>query len=413
MSERTLQDGIFYERGERPGSAFGILFLRAGAEATAGAVGAVLADLWALWAGLAEGQVPGLDDLAVPTGNLTTLVGYGVKLFELPGAHRPFPQGLGDPFRFRSPLPRGGGPLLRGSGLRYGPGVSTNPATEEVAVQLVADTELAVHRAVVEAARLLRGRRDPATGEAPMEIAAFYRGAQRDDARSWIGFHDGISNLRSGNERAGVITIGPEVAPDPRDAWTVGGTYLSYLRLIIDLAQWDDLDQPTQERLVGRDKRTGAALVSLGPDGEPVRQPGCPVAGTTTVADPGNEAFREPPPVSDPGLRTAHVQRANQHRGAPSEPGSLRIYRQGYEFLDAAGPAIAVGLNFISFSDTLERVTRVLTQPGWLGGANFGGGGPGPPDPDLLYVQAAAVFLVPKRAADGALPGAEIFGQPS
>lgn len=54
-------------------------------------------------------------------------------------------------------------------------------------------------------------------------------------------------------------------------------------------------------------------------------------------------------------------------------------------------------------------MTRVLTQPDWLGGVNFGGGVGDLADPELLHVQAAGVFLVPRRAPDGSLPGAELF----
>src|SRR5687767_13718882 len=98
--ERSLQDGIFYDHGERPGAAFGMLFLRAGDGAAATDVGSVLAELWALWQGLARGAVPGLDGITVPPGNLTALVGFGVKLFELPGAATPVPLGLGPSCRF-------------------------------------------------------------------------------------------------------------------------------------------------------------------------------------------------------------------------------------------------------------------------------------------------------------------------
>ncbi|HSK26944.1 MAG TPA: hypothetical protein VK894_08555, partial [Jiangellales bacterium] len=389
---RTLQDGIYYDHGERPGAAFGIAFLRAGAEATAADVGTLLHRLWDLWQGLGRGEVPGLPDATVPPGGLTTLVGYGVKVYDLPGAGHPVPQGQGEAARFRSPLPQGGGPLLRGAGLRYAPDVTANAATEDVVVQWVADTELAVHRALVETAREITRARDAATGEAPLELAAFYRGSGRDDGRSWIGFHDGVSNLRSGAERAGVVTIEPDNAPLPADAWTVGGTYLAFIRLSVDLDVWDGIDRRTQELLVGRDKVTGSPLVAVGPDGTPEPHAGCPVAGTETVLDPGNETFREPPPVTDPALLASHVQRANQHREPATAPNSLRVYRQGYEYLETSGTSVSVGLNFVSFQDSLSRLLRSLTQPGWLGGTNFGGTPPA--SPELLGVRAAAVFLV-------------------
>jgi hypothetical protein len=263
---------------------------------------AVLDDLWSMYHGLTVGEVDDLPGHPVDPGELTALVAYGVKVFSLPGAARPVPEGLGDQFRFRSPLANGGGPLLRGSGLRYADTVAQNPATEEVAVQLVARTELAVHRAVVETWRVLQRHCDPSTGAGPLQIASFFRGFQRDDGRSWIGFHDGVSNLLAGEDRAGALTVEPENAPVAAEAWTVGGSYLVFLRLAVDLAVWDAIDVPTQELLVGRTKLSGAPLVSMTADG-PVPAPGCPVAGTRTVFERGNEAFREPPTVDDPLLR--------------------------------------------------------------------------------------------------------------
>jgi len=59
-------------------------------------------------------------------------------------------------------LPTGGGPLLIGSGLRYGDDVKINPATEEIAVQFIAETQLAVNRAVVETWKALQEMIDPA-----------------------------------------------------------------------------------------------------------------------------------------------------------------------------------------------------------------------------------------------------------
>ena len=335
------------------------------------------------------------------------LVGYGPKVFELEGARRSLPEHLSDTFRFRSPLPAGGGPLLRGGGLHYGPGVTQNPATEEVAVQLIARTELAVHRAVVETWRLLRRHVDPATGTSALQITAFYRGFQRDDGRSWIGFHDGISNLRSGRDRADVLRIKPENAPQQADSWTIGGSYLVFLRLAVDLAVWDQVDLARQEAFVGRAKLTGAPLADMvGDQGVPIT--GCPVAGTTSIRDKGNELFREPPSVTHPRLRASHVQRANQHSPPNVDPSSLRIFRQGFEFLEMVNGEPVPGLNFVSFQDTPQRVIRMLTQKSWLGDTNFGGEEDA--SPELLSVHAGGVYLAPPRRDDGGLPGSDLFG---
>ncbi|MEJ8645450.1 hypothetical protein WKI68_37965 [Streptomyces sp. MS1.HAVA.3] len=102
---------------------------------------------------------------------------------------------------------------------------------------------------MVELWKLLSGGRDRDTGSGTLEIAGIQTGFQRDDRRSWIGFHDGVSNLAS-HEREGVISIGESEAG--QDSWTVGGTYLVFLRLAVDLTQWHHLPRAEQELLVGR-----------------------------------------------------------------------------------------------------------------------------------------------------------------
>ncbi len=65
-----------------------------------------------------------------------------------------------------------------------------------------------------------------------MEITSFFDGFSRRDRRSWVGFHDGISNLEKGQVRKDVIAIKPDAVA--ADAWTVGGSYLAFLRLPVD-----------------------------------------------------------------------------------------------------------------------------------------------------------------------------------
>ena len=238
--------------------------------------------------------------------------------------------------RFRSPEPGGGGLVLTGSGLRYAKDVAKNPATEDVAIQFIANTQLAVNRAIVETWDLLATHQPVEPGvAAAVQLGAFYLGFQRDDSRSWIDFHDGISNLRS-EERGSVIEIKP--AGDPAHSWADGGTYLTFIRTEVDLATWRLIPRTAQERLVGRDKLTGAPLDRVTGRGN-VAVAGCPVAGTSQVIDKGNEAFREPGTVTNPTILASHVQRANHHVPNPADPNSLRVYRQGYEFLEASSTA--------------------------------------------------------------------------
>ncbi|MEU0741505.1 hypothetical protein [Streptomyces sp. NPDC006134] len=407
----VLQEGIHHGPGMSPPGHMALVFLRVDPAADAPVVDGVLRKAAAMLRALAAGTVPELPGHPVPGGNLTFLLGFGPKAFGIPKARRPAPEALAPRFRFRSPRPTGGGPLLVGSGLSYAADVTRNDATEEFCLQFTADTQLAVARAVVELWKLLRGERDGTTRTAPLEIAGIHTGFQRDDLRSWIGFHDGVSNLDSA-DRERVISIGEGEAGT--DTWTVGGTYLTFLRLTVDLEQWQDLSRAQQELLVGRDKLTGAPLTGRDAEGRPVPAAGCPVAGTTEVTQPGNEAFRKHGETSDPVVAASHVHRANLVPSTdPDQAGSLRVFRQGYEFFEpaAAAPGFRIGLNFVSFQDSPDRLLRLLTQRGWLGGVNFGGQpGPDAPAGRLLSVRAAGTYLVPPVQDGAPYPGAEVFG---
>jgi Dyp-type peroxidase family len=400
-----IQDGIFFRSGDSPPPFFSILFLRATAGCTAAQVGETLAALWEMYRGLQAGQVRDLPGQMVPPANLSVLLGMGTKAFALDGVARPRPPGLDDSFRFVSAKPAGGGKLLPGAGLSYANEVRLNPATEEFAVQFLADTRLGVERGVVETWKFLADARDPATGGAPLEPGTFYLGTQREDARSWIDFHDGISNLRS-DERERVIAIPAPGVPD--DAWTLNGTYLAFIRLGIDLVAWRALDRRRQELAVGRDKLTGCPLVSVDAAGVPTPAPGCPAGGPDVTA-PGNDAFRETGQLADPALRRSHIQRANHHQEPSSDPSSRRIYRQGYPFLEwqESAPGFRAGLNFVSFQDTPERLVRTLTSPSWLGVTNFGGDEPALQQ--LLTVYAAGIYLVPPAEDGETFPGASVL----
>jgi deferrochelatase/peroxidase EfeB len=403
-----LQDGIAYSKGKRPGAFFAIVFLQVAPECPAQRAGALLGALWSMYEGLKAGRVPDLDPVVVPHDDdrLQVLVGYGPNAFALDGIAQPEPAGF-DGNLFRSPQGRGG-PLLPGAGLQYADDVGANPATEHVCIQLTAQRKLAVDRAVVETWKLLLDRVDPRTGIAPLSITAFYLGFQRSDRRSWIDFHDGLSNLHAG-DRARVIAVKP-VNSD--EAWCLGGTYLAFIRIAVDLPAWRRLSRRQQELLVGRDKLTGCPLTRIGQDGSLATNPGCPVRGTEIWETPNDADFAEPPSAVGGAVALSHVQRANHHDRRIDAPKSGRIFRQGYEFLEwqQSAPGFRLGLNFVSFQDTPARLVQILGTEGWLGGVNFGG------DPDaqpagiesLLSVYAAGIYFVPPKAQP--FPGASAFG---
>lgn len=405
-----LQEGIYYAPGQRPPKFFGVLFLRANRDIKSNQIGNALLALWELFKNLKGGIVRDLPGHQVESGDLSILFGYGSNAFTLPAVHRSLPSDLKNFGRFRSPLPTGGGPILIGSGLNYSDDIRINTCTEDVLVQLTAETQLAVNRGIIETWKLLFDITDPKTGTAPLTMTSFFTGFQRDDNRSWIDFHDGLSNMNS-DERYGAIAIKSTNVPE--DKWTEEGTYITFLRTGVDLTFWRQKTRQQQEIIVGRDKLSGCPLQSLKNSGDPVPVPGCPFQVTNEVVEQGNEEFREPSDVGDELIKQSHVQRANHHIGPITDPSSLRIFRQGYEFLEPidSAPGFRAGLNFVSFHDTPQRLLRMLTQDTWLGRTNFGGEvDPTIPNTNsLLSIRAGGIFLVPPVIDNEQFPGSSIF----
>jgi Dyp-type peroxidase family len=406
VSEPQLQEGIYWDTGQTPGRCAAFLFLRATPGVPAREVGQVLQRIYDAQAALAAGRVGDLPGTALPDGfRFTRLVGYGQKAFALPGARRMAPQAL---LPFSSPLTGGGGPIVRGAGLHYAPGLQRNPATEEVLFQFIGDTPLSVQLPVVETWKVLHDSAQNAS-EAPLTMAACFSGFGREDRRSWIDFHDGVSNLRSGQERKRVIAC--KVASSSPDAWLNEGTYVAFVKIRVDLAAWRQLPRLLQEELVGRDKLTGCALVDGSRETGWNAIAGCPFAGGSLSA-PGGEAFLEPSGVAQGAIKLSHVRRANHGRQNHSDPDSNRIFRQGFEFLDgvASGAAPDLGLNFVSFQDTPRRLVNLLNLESWLGKINFGGdeNAPMPSGERLLHALAAGIYAVPPAGVER-FPGASIF----
>jgi deferrochelatase/peroxidase EfeB len=239
----------------------------------------------------------------------------------------------------------------------------------------------------------------------PLKIRGAYDGFARDDGRSWIGFHDGVSNIRPSQRLAAVECVGD---PD----WNQGGTYLAFLRCAVDLAAWRRLTREEQEILVGRDKLSGCALEGVSDqDGQlaPRPFPGCPAAAD---ADPQErDKFRDPPESGEPIVEASHIHRANQNRTEPTTHAGHRIFRQGYEYLDGFADGPRLGLNFVSFQRDLEHLWQILGLPSWLGGVNFGGrddrGANEPPPIELISLEAGGLYAAPPQAEP--FPGAQLF----
>ncbi len=413
--ETKLQEGIYYDKGIKPGNHLCMTFLSVRDQIDAPILGKYLSELWTMYDELKKGKIRDLPNHIVPSNHLTILIGFGINLFKkkLRNAKRSAPDQLEKYSTFKKPLPTGGGPILQGAGLMYDDDIKTNPATEDILIQFIADSQLAVDRCVVETWKFLNDKSFYSNEESPLVLGNSYTGFQRDDFRSWIDFHDGISNMESGTARLESMRI-KETNID-QEKWTQNGTYISFMRIRTDLSIWRKLSTVEQELAVGRNKLTGCPIISITESGLPVVIDGCPVPGTSEVTETGNEHFKDISEgvIKGDKLPESHIHKANMKRSNDTFlRDSNRIFRQGYEFFEPIdiSPGFRVGLNFVSFQDTPRRLNDILTSTNWLGKANFGGSIESSAEMKrFLTIRAAGYYFVPPYSKVDKFPGSSIF----
>lgn len=398
----ALQEGIYLERSTPPPPAWRSLFLDVATGAAPAQARDAVAAVTALLTGLQRGQMPDLaarrkDEASgsIPANTFTFLLGYGASFFDHEQHDPPLTSGQRPRHLVR----------LRRSGPAF-PQIPWNTdapvghgGEADLVVQFTGVSEHAVDRAAVEVSKLIDDQ------QLPLITAGTYDGFLRDDGRSWIGFHDGVSNIEPSQRLAAVACAGD---PD----WNKGGTYLAFLRIQVDLKAWRGLSVAAQEAIVGRDKLTGCPLEAVDTEGELRPQP---IAGCPLPADPDwqlHDAYFNPPETDDRLVEVSHIHRVNQNRGAGTTTAGHRIFRQGYEYLEdltADGPCL--GLNFVSFQNDMQQLQQVLGLDGWLGDVNFGGPtdpSPGEPQPiKLMSLRAGGFYAVPPQATP--FPGADLF----
>jgi deferrochelatase/peroxidase EfeB len=411
LRESSLQEGIYHSHSEYPRNSFSVIFLNARPPFNASKVRETLVRLWKMYNKLQKGIIP---DLNVKKnshhGNLSVLMGYGPQFFEINGLKKRKPMQLKDELLFQDPK-LGGDPILPEVGLKYAEDITSNEiARAQFVFQFIADTQLATNRPIVETWKLLR-KIDADGSSAPMVMRSFFTGFNRPDGRGWLGFHDGVSNIRSA-ERLKNIQIDKQNL-SVEDQWTSSGTYMAFLRITIDLNIWESIPIVDQERIVGREKSSGCPLIKIDGRGNNVFAGGCPVTGTQEIIEKGNERFRNYGPTQSGGpYHEKASEAAKSHVGRMLRAQSL-IFRQGYEFLETTRnyPYFRVGLNFISFQGSTERLYRIIKYG--FDRVNFGG------DPvnrvagtdKLLSVQAAGIFLVPPFSRGEVFPGDIVFSR--
>lgn len=244
---------------------------------------------------------PALGDrvpwVAKDAASLTVTVGFGTRVFALPGLAEYRPAALVDvpPMRHDRLEDRwSGGDLL---------------------VQVGADDGLVLAHAV---RRLVLDARPFATVR--WRQSGFWRsagiGTPGATGRNLMGQLDGTANVKPDTKEF-AETVWVREAP----SWLVGGTTMVLRRIRMDLDKWDKLGRAAQEKVIGRTLETGAPL-TLAKESDPMPLDATAADGTPVIA-------------ADAHSRLAH----------PDSNNGLRIVRRGQNYVDGEES----GLLFVAF----------------------------------------------------------------
>jgi deferrochelatase/peroxidase EfeB len=201
--------------------------------------------------------------------------------------------------------------------------------------------------------------------------------AGKDTVRNLLGFKDGTANLAVSDTALMERVVWVQSGSD-EPAWAAGGSY-QVVRIIRNLVErWDRTPLAEQQRIIGRDKMSGAPL------------------GMNQEHD--IPAFANNPQDASVPL-DAHIRLANP-RTKHSE--ANLILRRGYNFSRGLSPAgqLDMGLLFVCFQSNLSA--GFLTVQSRLSGERL--------EEYIKPVGGGYFFVLPGVADEGSFLGQGIFG---
>ncbi len=190
--------------------------------------------------------------------------------------------------------------------------------------------------------------------------------------RNLFGQKDGTRNIKAEEPDRLAANVWIDDGPD----WARGGSYLVARRISMMIETWDSVQLQEQNRVLGRDKATGAPLS-------------------------GGDEFTVPDFAKTDGDGAELIDpRSHVARSAPENNGGIAMLRRGYNFVDGNDQAgrLDAGLFFIGFVKAPERFATVHTNMAR----------------DDMFVEylkttSSSVFLVPRGVREGEYVGQALF----
>ena len=263
------------------------------------------------------------EALGLSPARLTLTVGFGPSLFGTAGTSDRFGLSAKRPAQLAD--------------LPAFPGDALDPQSSggDLCVQACADDpQVAVH-AIRNLARIAKG-----TASVRYSQIGFGRTSSTSTGqatpRNLMGFKDGTDNLKAED----TTTVESYVWAGAADgsAWMTGGSYLVSRRIRMLIEPWDSTPLAEQERVIGRQKGSGAP------------------PGLQDEFDPIDFHSKGPTgaPLVDPA---AHVRLAH-----PEAKGGARLLRRGYSFVDGTDGLgrLNAGLFFLAYQRDPRKAFVVI-----------------------------------------------------
>lgn len=313
--------------------------------------------------GLTPAHAPPADTgeaLGHTAERLTITIGFGAGIFIKDGQDRyglaaQRPEALID-------IPPMAGDVLQ-------PGRSNG----DLCVQACSDNPQVAFHAVRNLARLARGFAVIRWSQLGFNRTASTSKGQ-ETPRNLLGFKDGTNNLKGEDSDLMVRYIWVDKAAGP--AWMVNGSYVVTRRIRMHLESWDRDSLDDQQRVIGRNKISGAPLGQKN-EFDPV---------DLTTKDNQNQTFIDP---------RAHISLA---RG----DGSIKILRRGYSYtdgMDSETGELDAGLFFIAYQrDPRKQFVPLQTSLGRYDLLN-----------EYITHTSSAIFACPAGALPGGFVGETLF----